>query len=270
MTSRPLVIKNAPGKFDPQIWKAGTGQDPAAYLVFPGTVNAPGKHTPGNLRHARPYIVNGRKMFVFPTPVEGFRRSGQATLGLRRYIGDNQIDGVTMHYEEGRITLSGLFPGITARDNMVEMLQMLRSHTKERGLVLYTPGVFEREQYVLPENWDFEHTDDDRTHSISYTVTFVRIGEGPKVKDPTGTPAPATPRWKSAPKGKPARYYTIKEGVRTLRGVAKAVYGDADRWRQLVTLNRTQLTSLPGGGPIPKGGFQLPTFRFPIGTQFRY
>src|SRR5580765_2244349 len=269
MANRPPVISNKRTAFDPQIWRAGTGQDPAAYLVFPGTVNAPGRHTPGNLRHARPYLVNDTRMYFFPTGVEGFRRSGQATLGLRRYIGDNQIDGVTMHYEEGRITLTGLFPGLTAQDNMVDCLQMLRSHTKERGLVLYAPGVFESEQFVLPETWDFTHDEEDRTHSIGYSITFVRIGEGPAVRDRKGTPPPPQPLRNSRPKGKAARTFTVKSGAQTLRAIAKIVYGDADKWKQLVSLNSVALSSLQGGKQ-PKGGYELPFFRFSIGTKFRY
>ncbi len=267
--AHPPTISNNKTAFDPQIWKPGQGQDPAAYLVYPGTVNGPGKATPGNLRHARPYIVNGSRLYAFPTGVEGFRRSGQAMLGLRHFIGDNTVDGVTMHYEEARISLTGTFPGLTAQQNMVECINILRSHTKERGLVLYAPGVFNREQYVLPENWDFTHDADDRTHSIDYSITFVRIGEGQRVKDPKGTPAPRNPTSKTKPKGKPGRIFTVKAGVRTLRGIAKAVYGDADKWQQIVALNRSQLADWQGSGNQPKGGFSLPFFRFEIGTKFR-
>jgi hypothetical protein len=271
--AHPPTIRNKRSAFDPEIWKPGVGDDPARYLVYPGTINAPGRHTPGNLRHARPYLVNGSKFFPFPTPIEGFRRSGQAQLGLRHFIGDNTVDGVTMHYEEGRITLSGTFPGTTSRQNMVECINILRSHTRERGLVLYAPGVFEREQYVLPENWDFSHEEDDRTHSISYTITFVRIGEGKGVKDPTGTPPPRNPKVKTNPKGKPQKYYTTREGVRTLRAIAWVVYKDANKWKHIVDLNRVELASWTSSttkpSKQPQGGFALPFFRFDIGTKFR-
>lgn len=271
MTSRPPVISNRKEITDPQVWKPGSGQDPARYLVFPGTVTAPGKHSPGNLRHARPYLVNGSKLYVFPVGIEGFTRSGQAQLGLRHYLGDNTVDGVTMHYEEGRITLSGLFPGLTSRDNMVDCINMLRSKTKDRGLVLYAPGVFGREQFVLPENWNFEHSEDDRTHSIQYTITFVRISEGKKVKDPTGTAAPRNPSYvtKKKPKGKSARTFTVKEGARTLRQIAKQVYGDPDLWWNIVSLNQRQLAAWQTRD-VGVAGFALPTHRFPIGTKFTY
>jgi len=244
--------------------RPGTGQDPAKYLIYPGTVNAPGRHTPGNLRHARPYLVNGSKMYVFPTPVEGFTRSGQAQLGLRHYLGSNTVDGVTMHYEEGRISLTGTFPGLTSRQNMAECIDMLRSHTQERGLVLYAPGVFEREQYLLPENWSFNHTEDDRSHSIEYSITFVRIGDGKKVTDPKGTPPPMNPRISTLKKGKPTRTFTTKAGAQTLRAIAKIVYKDADKWKQIVGLNRSLITK------SGKSMQALPLYRFPIGTKFRY
>jgi hypothetical protein len=257
-----------------QTWKPGSGQDPARYLVDPGSVKAPGKHSAGGLRYARPYIASGKNFFVFPVGVEGFRRSGQATLGLHHYIGANTVDGTTIHYEEGRIELSGTLPGITAQDNMVACLNILRSQPGDPGLVLYAPGVFEREQYVLAENWDFTHSSDDRTHSIDYTISLVRIGEGTKVKiGPTKLPTP-NPTVKTSPRGKPTKIFTVTDGARTLRAIAAKVYGNQDQWQKLVALNQGQLAnwqksnaanSLHG---LPT--YQLPTFRFPIGTKFAY
>jgi hypothetical protein len=275
MARRPPQISNRKGEFDPEIlWTPGLGLDPARYLVNPGTVTAPGKHSPGHLRHARPYLANGSNLYVFPTGIEGFKRTGSAQLGLRHYIGDNSVEGVTMHFEEGRIELSGTFPGTSAQDNMVECLAMLRSKTKERGLVLYAPGVFDREQYVLPENWDFTHTEDDRTHSIGYTITFVRIGEGRKVKDPRGTPPPYNPGFRIKPKGKPTRIFKMKDGVRTLRAMAKKVYGSANKWPQIVELNYGQLQAWDKGtGRVNKASVpshKLPTHRWPVGTRWRY
>ena len=263
MAPRPDVISF-------QLWKPGTGQDPAKYLVHPGQVTRPGKHSPGNLRHARPYLANGSKIFVFPIGTEAFRRSGQATIGKHHYIGDNAVDGQTIHYEDASIELSGTFPGLTSRDNMIDCISMLRSKTNQRGLVLYVPGVFEREQFVLPEDWDFNHSEDDRTHSIEYRISFVRIGEGSKVKDPHGAPPPPNPSTvRIKPKGKPSRIYVIKDGIRTLRAVANEVYGNENRWDRLVELNENQLRYFNKTlGEIPS--HNLPTYRWPIGTKFRY
>lgn len=253
------------------LWKPGRGQETSKYLVNPGTVTGPGRHSAGGLRHARPYLANGSRIFVWPVGVEGFRRTGTATIGKHRYIGANAIDGHTIHYEEANIELSGAFPGVTAQDNMVDCISMLRSKTQARGLILFAPGVFEREQYVLPEDWEFDHAEDDRTHSITYRVTFSRIGEGTAVKDPHGTPPPPNPSIvRVKPKGKPSRIYVIKDGVRTLRAVANEVYGNQNRWDQIVTLNEGQLRywNKTIGQEVPS--HQLPTFRWPIGTQFRY
>src|SRR5215467_6641854 len=265
MAPRPPVIDWTSA----QRWKPNRGMDPARYLVFPGSVLAPGRHSPGNLRHARPYLVNGRTMFIFPIGVEGFRRSGQAILGLRHYIGDNAADGVTVHYEEGRITLNGTFPGLTAQQNIVELLSLLRTKTTGNGLVLYAPGVFNKEQFCLPESWDFTHSEDDRTHSIDYTLTLVKLGEGPKVKDPKGVPGPAVPGQKVVPKGKPTREFAVKGNTRTLRAIAWKVYGDANKWTQLVSLNRDRLGVLQSQSRT-SSSHNLPYYRFAIGTKFRY
>lgn len=268
MPSRPPVIQNRPKAFDPQLWRPGKGMDPARYLVFPGSVSAPGKHTPGNLRHARPYLANGRRLYVFPTGVEGFRRAGTATLGLHHYIGDETVRGVTMHYEEARITFNGLFPGLTAQQNMVECISMLRSHTLTHNLTLYAPGVFNNEQRVLPESWDFSHEPDDRTHSIEYTITFVRVGEGKAVKDPVGTPPP-TQAARTTVKGKPARIYTVRANARTLKAIAKIVYNAESKWRQLIALNPSLPFQFAEWKELP-ADFALPTARLIIGTKLRY
>jgi hypothetical protein len=247
-----------------------TGEDTAKYLVNPGTVKSPGRHSAGNLRHARPYLANGSKFFVWPIGVEGFTRRGEALLGLHRYIGGNASDGVTINHEEARIELTGTFPGITAQANMVNCINMLRSKTPERGLILYAPGVFNREQYVLPESWEFDHPEEDRTHSITYRITLARIGEGAKVRDPHGTAPPPNPSVKKIkPKGKPSRIYVINDGIRTLRMVANEVYGNQNSWQELVKKNQTAISkwrkthqNLPN--------HRLPTFRWPVGTKFHY
>lgn len=258
-----------PDRISSDIWERGWGIDPAKYLIDPGQVLAPGKHSAGQLAHARPYISNGSDFFVFPVGVEGFRRAGQAQLGLHHYINDNAVDGVVIHREEARITLTGTLPGLTAQDNMVECINMLRSIPLAAGLILWAPGVFEREQYVLAEDWDFTHDAEDRTHSIDYTITLVRIGEDRAVKDPPGRIPPAQPGVSTKPKGKPARIFVVKANVRTLRAISKAVYGTQDKWQQLVTLNQGQLNNWKRQFPN-LGTFQLPTYRWPIGTKFQY
>jgi|SRR5262245_5502174 len=248
------------------------GEDVAKYLINPGSVRAPGRHSPGQLRHARPYLANGSKMFVFPTPIEGFSRTGQAQLGLRHYIGDWHADGITVHYEEGRITLNGLFPGQTSQINMVDCLMMLRSKHVGRGLILYAPGLFFKEQFVLPENWDFTHDEDDRTHSIHYSITLVKIGEGAKVKDPLGMPPLFKTPKKSKPKGKATRIWTVKAGARTLKTIAAKpeVYNNVEKWKQLVSLNKQKLEDFQKKSGAKGGSYKLANVRLPVGFKLNY
>jgi hypothetical protein len=152
---------------------------------------------------------------------------------------------------------------------MVDCINILRSKSNEPGIVLYAPGVFEVEQYVLPESWNFTHDPEDRTHSIEYTISFVRIGEGNKVKDKPGKPPPANPTVKTKPKGKPTRIFTAKAGAQTFRAISKAVYKDQSKWTKLVALNQGQLNNWKKSHPAI-ATHQLPTFRWPIGTKFRY
>lgn len=255
-------------------WKRGDGSDPAAYLIDPGRVTGPGAHSRGMLEWARPYIVSGNSIFVFPVGVEGFNRAGSATIGSHKYIGDNAVDGVTTHYEEGRITLRGTFPGTTAQPTMVECINVLRSITPDHGLVLYAPGVFDKEQYVLAETWEFDHAEDDRTHSIEYTITFLRIGEGRAINNLSGTTPQQNPSTGTTTKGKPTKVFTAKDGAQTLRAIAGIVYGNADKWTQLVDLNAGQLADWQRGNALNAmyglPVYKLPTFRWPIGTKFRY
>jgi hypothetical protein len=268
VTDPDRIVRNAK-------WRRGIGLDTAAYLVDPGSVRAPGKHSAGMLANARPYLVAGNSIFVFPVGVEGFNRAGTATIGSHKYLGDNAIDGVTTHYEEARITLRGTFPGLTAQQTMVDCINVLRAQTPDHGLILYAEGVFGREQYVLAETWEFDHAEDDRTHSIEYTITFIRIGEGRKITDSRSAVPPPNPTVGTTTKGKPTRIFTAKDGAQTLRAIAAIVYsGDSSKWTQLVDLNAGQLADWQRGNALNAmyglPTYQLPTFRFPIGTQFRY
>ncbi len=263
MTPKPPLIQ------ENDYWIPGVGIDPAAYLIKPGKVSSPGDHSAGQWAHARPYISNGSDVFVFPVGVEGFQEQGQATLGLHHYIGDVEADGVTVHRDESRITLTGIWPGLTAVDVMIDCRTILRAIPKDIGLILWVPGVFAKEQFVLAETWQFTHEEDDRSHSISYSVTFVRIGDKHRVSDPDGTVPPPNPGSSTTPGGKPAKIFTIKAGVRTLRAVAKKVYKNDNAWPRLVRLNQGQLNKWKKNHPdVPN--HKIPTHRWPIGTKFRY
>jgi hypothetical protein len=138
-------------------------------------------------------------------------------------------------------------------------------------MILYAPGVFNRQQYLLPESWDFEHAEDDRTHSITYSLTLVKTGEGVRVKDPVGTAAPPNPGHRTKPKGKPSRYFIVNAKYRTLRAVAKKVYGNASKWDQLVALNQGQLNQFIVKGKKPGvTSHNMPYLRLPLGLKVRY
>jgi hypothetical protein len=250
------------------------GEDSAAYLVDPGSVSSPTKISPGNLAHVRPYLVSGNSFFVFPVGPEGFRRSGTAGISIHKYLNQVAVDVHVFHREEGRIELTGTFPGLTAQPNMVDCIEILRSKPPKPGLILHVPGVFDMEQIVAAENWDFTHSPDDRTHSIDYSITFVRSGEKKRQVDPLGAPPTPNPTISGPPKGKPERFFTVVEGARTLKQIAFTVYHDANKWKQIVALNQGQLAIFQRSNylndlsSLPT--YQLPTYRWPIGTRFRY
>ena len=264
----PQVYK-ANDIFDPNI-----GENPARYLVNPGSVKAPGKHSPGNLRHARPYLVSGNVIFVFPVGVEGFNAAGSATLGLHTYVGANAVAAQTIMRETGRLTLSGTFPGGTAQDAMVNCRNILRSAPPDPGLILYAPGVFDTEQFVVAEDWEFDHSEDDRTHSISYRITFVRVGNGKGVADPHGQPAPTNPTTKRRDASAPAKTFTVRSGVQTFQQIANSVYGAASKGQQLGALNGPMIAKFQSSNLMNKvhglPTYALPTYRWPVGTKVRY
>lgn len=243
-------------------WSGGTEMDTARYLVNPGD-----NTDAGSLVHIRPYLDNGQTIFIFPVGVEEFRASGDTQLGLHHYIGDNAVDGVVLHWEEGRITLAGTFPGITSHTNMVELRNILRTPPKQdKGLTLYANGVFENEQYVLPESWEFSHDRDDRSHSIDYTITLVRTGDSKRLADKPGDPPPPNPSHSTTPLGAPSRIFTIKSGARTLQAMSTITYVPLNI---IVNLNQGQLNKWQKSHP-KVSNVQLPFYRWPIGTKFRY
>ena len=251
-----------------ETWLAGLQQDPAYYLVDPGDVTGPNEGNAGQLEHVRPSIYNGSDIYAFPVGPEGFQEQGQATLGLHQYIGDNESDGVTVHYDESRITLTGTFPGTTSQNNMVACRNILRSKPA-RGLQLFVPGVFEQVQYVLAESWTFNHDADDRTHSIDYSITFVRIGTKGRVSDPSGSIPPPNPSTGGNKGGKPHKVFIVRASYRTLRAISKKVYHDPDDWSRIVSLNEGQANRWIRHHPnVPK--YKMATFRWPLGTKFKY
>ena len=225
------------------------GQDPSRYTIYPKW-----------FEHPSIQIPNGAA-FVWPLGTEGFRISGSATLGIRKYMGDNAVVVQVTHTDERRIELSGMFPGNTGAENMRDLIEILTGKAPYKSLRL--PGVFPLEQYVTVENYEFRHEEDDRTKSVLYTVTFLRSGVGKKVRRRRVTQPPPNPK-KAKNKGKPARIFTVRDGYRTLRSIAQKVYGNSNRWNDLYKLNTQKLNSM--GIPY----HMIPITQLPLGTAIRY
>lgn len=191
----------------------------------------------------RPWLmVPGGAAYVWPLGTEGFTLTGLTDVAIHKYIGDDEIDVNVMHRDEPRFEMSGLMPGNTAVDNMNSLLEVLRAPTPDRGKILFIPYAFPRQQMVVPLDWNFTHDESDRTRSIAYTVSFLRLGAGRRRgpgaenQNPSANPAPG-----SSNAGDSARTFTVKDGFRTLRAISKKVYGDPDKWTKLYNLNEKKL-----------------------------
>jgi hypothetical protein len=199
------------------------------------------------------------------------RQSGSATLAIHHYIGDNDADVQVIHKDESRIEMTGTFPGIKGVDSMAALRLVIRDDTEAGGKILFLPGILDRIQYVVVENYDFVHGADDRTHSWDYTVSFIRTGAGRRIPDPHGRPAPPNPRRRVKPKGKPLRSIRAAAYRRTFRQIAKEVYGDQNKWTYLADLNMTLISDSKmslSDQNIPY--FNIPTYQWPLGTKIYY
>lgn len=247
-----------------QIWRPGTGQDPAKYLI-----------PDSQLRYARPRLTSGTKEFIWPVGTEAFRHSGQAVLGIRRYIGDNAADVHVIHKDEAHIELSGVFPGLKSVDAMIALKDVITSQTPERGKILTLPGIFEEVKYVAVESYEFNHDEDDRTHSISYSIQFIVMGTGNDIGNrKAATPAPqpgvSTRPGETAkrPASSPNRTVTSTQTMNTLPLMSKHVYGTPDKWPQIVELNAAYFQTVMAGGLTPH--HLLPFSVFGPGTKLKY
>jgi len=247
---RPEVVDHA------EVFRQNTGMDPARLLV-----------PDGNLYHKRPYLQSGDLVYMWPVGVEGLRHSGTAALAIHRYIGDDDVDVQVVHRDESRIEMTGTFPGITSVDNVAALKLLIRDNTPNAGKILFLPGIFERVQYVVVENYDFVHAADDRTHSFDYTISFIRKGPGKRIADPHGKPAPPNPTRKTKPKGKPSRYAIARSGNQTLKQIANKMYGDANKWKHLADLNATLIADSSNSNIAY---YEIPTHRWPLGTKIYY
>lgn len=229
-----------------------------------------GKLPSSKLRFQPAKITGGGKTFTWPM-TEGFSRTGSAQLGIHKYLGRHYVDVHVIHYDEAHITLQGTFAGLTSTKLMRQLIEVLVAQGNKQ---LSVPGVFSNIQTVYPENYEFNHAEDDRTHSIVYNVSFVRTTTGDKVDsrqtaehDVSGI-AGAPSR---GPSGMPGRAIQTTQQMATLRAISDRVYQDAEKWRALVNLNRElDKWNADRGVEAPIPAFHLATKRLNLGTRVRY
>lgn len=233
-----------------QTWRSGTGQDPAKRVPY------------SLMRHSLPYITAGKEIFVWPIGVEGFRHFGSAAVAIHKYLGRNYVDAHTTHRDEAHIEMTGMFAGLTSVANMRDLKTIL---TAVGAKNLYLPGVFSNIQVVHMENYDFSHDAEDRTHSISYSISFVRTVTGEKVSDkPLPALVPSQASRLTGVSTESERVFTLTDGAQTLRTAASVVYGDAGKWTTLLDLNANN----PALGNLDR--FGLATVRLEVGTKLRF
>lgn len=225
------------------------------------------------LTFAPPSIRSAQNIFTWPFGVEGFRRSGSATLGIHKYLGASNVAVQVIHMDEAHLELSGTFPGLTSMQYMENLLAVI---TAGGSKDLFLPGIFTRIQRVFTENYDFSHMEDDRSHSITYSVSFVRTTVGATVSATQkavslatqSQTVPGSPRRTTAASVSQGRTYTVSGQSQSLREISAVVYGDGDLWQQLIDKNKTTLDQYNPGSDLL--AFQLPTMRLPVGTLIVY
>jgi hypothetical protein len=225
-TSRP-----GPAKFD--VFQFG--EDTAKYLLKP------------DVQFERPWIaVPGGDAFIFPAGVEGFEYNGTAEIALHKYLGDDEIDVSMTHRDEPHFTINGQFPGKTSVNNMLACKAVIAANTPERGKILHLPFILPRIQYVVIQDYNFSHSEDDRTETIAYRIQFLKIGVGKRISP--GEPDPPSPNPDTQPvkdpKGKDQKQFVVKQGFQTLRKIAKKVYNNPDKWLVLFNKNHKRLEKI--------------------------
>lgn len=209
--------------------------------------------------------------FEWPGGVEGVRVSGQVGNARHKYIGDNAERVKVMHRDSRTLELSGQFAGVSGNESIQKLLSVITAVPPTGHWMLKMPAnvLPARQWQVNIDSYDFTHAFDDRMDSWDYAITFIYVGTGPKLVgkkqtakqplNPVGTTIKVPKK-----KGKGARTFTIHSGARTLRAVAKLVYGNPERWPEIYNKNFKYLTMLN----IPFN--ILPTKILPLGFPLKY
>ena len=254
MTQFPPTIKNFLGKGDQRPGVYENTNDPAKLLIE-------------RKRYERPTLRAGALKFEWPGGVEGVRISGSASMAEHRYIGDNDVVLDVTHLDDQRIVLTGMFAGLTGTQNMQDLLAVIRAPQPPAGKVLVLPRVvFSNEIIVAVADYEFDHPEEDRNNSWTYSITFRRTSLGRKTSTPKKITSPINPRTnkgKAQPRGKSSRIFTVHAGANTLRAVAKIVYKNPNRWAEIYNKNKKALKKY---GPL----HTIPTKRLPLGLKLNY
>jgi len=204
--------------------------------------------------------------FEWPGGVEGMGISGAPGLAVHNYLGDNAPIVQIVHRDSRRFEMRGMLAGDTGSTSMRELLAVIEAVVPLGYWILSMPAaIFTKEQQVVIENYNFDHVEDDRTDSWAYTISMLRTGVGAKKSKPKTTGSPVNPigSTKKPPKGKAHRVFVTKSGGNTLRAIAKLVYGNPARWREIYSKN---VNVLQGLAPL----LELQYKRLPYGMKLHY
>jgi hypothetical protein len=245
--------RNTAFPFDPFHGEHGIGDpdDQARYILTPGE------------QFLQPWLrVPNGQTFVWPVGVEGFNDSIEPTVGVRKFIGDNDVAVQVMHLSEERLRMTGEFPGSTSVNAYRALRDVVRARTPAGGKILYVPHILAYAQRVVVARAEFDRPQDDIGDlRLTYTVEFVRIGsageaDNPPLEDPLSQPY--TPK---EPRGNSPVPFLVNSKYNTLRKIAKYKLGSTGKWRQLYDKNTKLFRKLK----VPMA--KVPDYRLPIGTR---
>lgn len=205
--------------------------------------------------------------YEWPVGVEGIVISGNPGLATHNYLGDNAPVVQITHRDARRIEMTGMLPGETGSENMRDLLEVITAVPPLGYWILVLPsGILIKEQQVVIESYNFAHPEDNRMDDWNYSIVLIKTGVGNKINNPKKTTSPVNPVGSKTnpPKGTGSRIFTTKNGANTLRAVAKIVYGNPARWREIYNKNTKLLNSL--NVPI----IDLQYKRLPYGLKLHY
>lgn len=247
--SYPFPLRTANNKFpyDP-FSQTGDKDDTTVFIQPPGVV------------FFRPWLsVPDGPSFIFPIGLEGFRIEINPTLGIHKYIGANAVAVNVIHRGEEVITMNGNLPGLSGVDAMRKLRDVVYAVTPDSGKILYLPGVLPYAQRVVVQSASFDRAEDARGDDLTYSITFERFALADKYPTPKLTDPVAQPH--SPSKGGTSRVFKVNAKVNTLRKIAQAKLGSANKWESIYNKNTKLFNRLK----VTK--HEAPNHRLPLGTK---